>query len=312
MPADDQVDRGGTHHAAGAVAQGDGKAGTAVGGAAAVGEFEGSGLDAGVGEHRAHTHRVGVVAQHAARRQTLEAEGQLRIGVVRIDDTDVVRRHRTVAGREYQITADLDRSAQLRAGAGPGVQRHIQHRGVVDRRDADGQGADGAGVERVGNDRNATVPVGRGCEGIAAVCGDGDGTFAGDGGGLTSAVYRQITGHLEACHRQGAVDVTVVGQHVAGGGNFLGDGVGIGDRHRRIIDRRHRRTEQGAGRVQIGGGSTGIDGLDRAVAGVSAAAAVVDSLQSQRTGRAIPIRRRQETQQGGTVEQQGAACGHRP
>ena len=141
-------------------------------------------------------------------------------------------------------------------------------RRVVDRgdRERERRGRGGRAVgQRVGDDRDGAVPVGDRREDVGTVGVDLDRALGGDRGRLAGRVGRDVAADRELRHGQGGVlDVGVVGEHVAHQVGVFGARLGVGDAHRRVVDRGDR---DGEGR---GGGQAAVrrgvgDGRDRAV-----------------------------------------------
>ena len=108
------------------------------------------------------------------------------------------------------------------------------HRGIVHRCDVDGQrrtGGQRSVAERVGRDRHGAVVVGCRREGVAAIGVDEQRAHTGDGRGGACSDRAAVDGELRDGARS-AVDVGVVGEHVAGDGGVFGGGGAVVDAHR--------------------------------------------------------------------------------
>ena len=180
-----------------------------------------------------------------------ETVGAVEVGVGRVGEGAVRIEHERAVG---DIARKRDR--QRVAGIGIGVvEQHVagdlcvfitrkcvidRHRRIVDRGDGDRDGGGGAVIERVGEAliRRAIgveVSIGRKAE-IRTAIGDHHGTI----GRLGDRLDQLRTG----------IDIGVVGQHIEGRRTaVLGHGEAVGNRHRRIVDRRHIDGRRGRGGI---------------------------------------------------------------
>ena len=122
-----------------------------------------------------------------------------------------------------------------------------QDGGIVNRCEQDSKCAGFTGGNSICHLWHAAVPIGNRGEGVGAVGSDGEGSYAGDGGGLTGGIHSCVVKDPEARNIQRVVNVAVIGKHVAGSGGVFGYDLVIGDQHGSVIHRCHRDVKRAGG-----------------------------------------------------------------
>ncbi|CRM94698.1 hypothetical protein [Pseudomonas sp. 22 E 5] len=146
-----------------------------------------------------------------------------------IIDVDIVGQHIAGGNGIFQRTA----------GVG------FQNAGIINCVDVHIQRAAGTGIGGVADLRHFTIEVFNRSKGVRAISPNGDGTHAGNNGGLASVECSAT--HAEGRYGQDVVDVAVVAQHVAGRNAIFGDGIGISLQNARIVHGNHGR----GGRLRV-------------------------------------------------------------
>ena len=203
---------------------------------------------------------------------------------VRVRREDVgavgVNRHRTLTGDGRRCASRVSRTRDGEFGDAEQVGVDVQvigeqiasdvrvfgARGVV--RDTDWSVVDRVNGQRelggtrqrtigdaVSDGRHRAVGVSFRREGPGTIAVDGDGTLARDDRGGTSGVLRRVAEDEEGRNgRRGAIDIDIIRQHVAGADDIFGDGGGVVDTARRVVDGRHgQRDRAGRSSRTIGG-----------------------------------------------------------
>ncbi|CRM49439.1 hypothetical protein [Pseudomonas sp. 31 E 5] len=146
-----------------------------------------------------------------------------------------------VEARDSQGVVDIDIVGQHIARGNVVFQRTagigFQDARVINRVNLHIQRAARSGVGGVPNLRHITIKVFNRSKGVRAIDTDGDRTHASNNRSLARSVGS--TAHVEAGNAQHAVDVTVVGQHIAGGNLVFQRTARIRAQYARIVDRNH-------------------------------------------------------------------------